>query len=121
MTESLKKRESARRLVSASRRVRPKEFDIKLSEHHLQDTVRDFCLKNVRKGREKMDVCMERMIETGVVSEDAYNRPDAEATVRFLFKYLPVKPGFNLTFFLFRLVQALNVVSVSPQMPSCIT
>jgi hypothetical protein len=98
MTESLNKRETARRSVYSVPRFRPKEFDIKLSEHHLLDTVRDYCVKNKRSGKEKLDVCLERMVESGVVSESAYSRPDAEATVSFLFKYVAAKPGFDLTF-----------------------
>lgn len=68
-----------------SRRVetlcRPSEpiIKLKLSEHHLQDLVRAFCAKNKRKGRDKLDVCLEQMKETGVVSENAYNRVDGEA------------------------------------------
>ncbi|XP_047057567.1 uncharacterized protein LOC124663986 [Lolium rigidum] len=80
MTESLNKRETARRHVHSGPRLRPKEFDIKLSEHHLLDTMREYCVKNKRSGKEKLDVCLERMVESGVVSESAYSRPDAAAT-----------------------------------------
>lgn len=73
MRESLGKREDARCRIFRGEQYRPEEHAIKLSEYHLQDIFRAFCERNQRKGREKLDVCMERMIERGVVSERDYN------------------------------------------------
>lgn len=54
----------------------PSEFVIKLSEYHLQDIVRAFCAKNKMKGKDTLDVCLGKMVETGVVSESTYNGAD---------------------------------------------
>jgi hypothetical protein len=83
MRESLGKREDARDCIRYGRRYKPRKH-IKLSEQHLQDIFIAFSAKNKRRGREKLDVCMERMREVGVVSDYEYNIAEGEEMVRNL-------------------------------------
>ncbi|XP_015612848.1 uncharacterized protein [Oryza sativa Japonica Group] len=77
--ESLYKREYASYPTILKDKIgQPDEFLVNLSRAQLEDIVEDFYTRHKVKGSKRLNVCLDKMKNEGVISEESYMNPQAQ-------------------------------------------
>uniref|UniRef100_A0A0E0B9Q0 NAC domain-containing protein n=2 Tax=Oryza glumipatula TaxID=40148 RepID=A0A0E0B9Q0_9ORYZ len=81
--ESLYKREYASYPTILKDKIgQPDEFLVNLSRAQLEDIVEDFYTRHKVKGSKRLNVCLDKMKNEGVISEESYMNPQAQMRMK---------------------------------------